>query len=190
MAATQLSKGAKWTIGILLFILVVGGGTWIAVAASKRKKRKQTCMDQGLEGADLDACINDLKTSEKANKSSIKNGSPEFDYGGTADDPIIDYKPNVNNGAEQFNEMMTGGGGTGISTGTSVFPLKYGSRGKEVKTIQKAHNFQFPTDKITVDGVWGNATEKRAKALLAKVGITGTPVVTKTTYNKWFKRFE
>ena len=45
------------------------------------------------------------------------------------------------------------------------FPLQKGSQGKQVAAVQYAYNVRFPNKKITVDGDWGNGTEK-AFALL------------------------
>lgn len=49
-----------------------------------------------------------------------------------------------------------------IPANTSGFPLQKGSRGEKVKKLQKFLNHQFDAG-LSVDGIWGNDTEKALK---------------------------
>lgn len=179
-----MNQNTKIALIIILSLGAITGIVFITRGAVKNNKRKQSCLDKGLEGEDLKTCMDDMKASEK-NKSQqevlIEPTLPVVgEYQG--------YEPIVGNGATQLSNMMNAGS-NGASSGTTVFPLKYGSRGDKVKAIQKAYNNTYPTDRISVDGHWGSATQSRAKKLLAKVGVTKVEV-TEAIYNKYFKRYE
>jgi hypothetical protein len=76
-----------------------------------------------------------------------------------------------NTGSNTANSGKPGntGGGSGAGANParptgSVFPLKRGSRGEEVKTLQKMINYDIDfygwrDKKLTVDGVWGAGTD-------------------------------
>lgn len=102
----------------------------------------------------------------------------------------------------------TTGGNTGGNTGTGVdiingtdyedstFPLKKGSRGKEVKAVQKVLNQYLPQwipgkdgivieiKKLSVDGIWGSKTDDALYVLSQKTQIT------KEEYIEGFAIFE
>lgn len=66
----------------------------------------------------------------------------------------------------------------------SVFPLKQGSRGKEVQALQRFLNQSDSTNKLTVDGIFGGATQR------AWLKEQNGNVVTQEYYNLFVKRFE
>ena len=77
----------------------------------------------------------------------------------------------------------TGQGLTPAPTST-VFPLKQGSRGKEVEALQRFLNQTDSTNKLTVDGIFGGATQR------AWLKEQNGNVVTQEYYNLFVKRFE
>ena len=70
----------------------------------------------------------------------------------------------------------------GTSTSTSDFPLKKGSRGEKVKFIQKYINKLAGIDLLTVDGIWGNATEAFARQQLTRAYADRQ--ITQNEYNR------
>lgn len=90
------------------------------------------------------------------------------------------------------NEYEDGGSSTsigtnngqngGTSTITSDFPLKKGSRGEKVKFIQKYINKLAGIDLLTVDGIWGNATEAFARQELTRAYADRQ--ITQNEYNR------
>ncbi len=63
----------------------------------------------------------------------------------------------------------------------ATFPLKKGSRGKEVEQLQsyllKTYGAQFPISGI--DGIWGDETEANVQKWLKKDNVS------KESYDKW-----
>ncbi len=57
----------------------------------------------------------------------------------------------------------------------SVFPLKFGSEGNEVKVVQTYVNSKG--EKLVVDGIWGPLTEASV------IKILGKNIIDLTTYN-------
>ena len=77
---------------------------------------------------------------------------------------------------------QTGTGSIGSGSGTTGFPLKQGSRGKEVENVQKALNQvnqQSAFTALIVDGIFGPKTEAALQSTL------GLKQLTKTQYNKF-----
>lgn len=84
---------------------------------------------------------------------------------------IIIYRRKKNEYEDGGSSTSTGtnnGQNGGTSTSTSDFPLKKGSRGEKVKFIQKYINKLAGIDLLTVDGIWGNATEAFARQELTR----------------------
>lgn len=84
---------------------------------------------------------------------------------------IIIYRRKKNEYEDGGSSTSTGtnnGQNVGTSTSTSDFPLKKGSRGEKVKFIQKYINKLAGIDLLTVDGIWGNATEAFARQELTR----------------------
>ena len=82
---------------------------------------------------------------------------------------IIIYRPKKNeDGGSSTSTGTNNGQNVGTSTSTSDFPLKKGSRGEKVKFIQKYINKLAGIDLLTVDGIWGNATEAFARQELTR----------------------
>ena len=89
---------------------------------------------------------------------------------------IIIYRRKKNEYEDGGSSTSTGtnnGQNVGTSTSTSDFPLKKGSRGEKVKFIQKYINKLAGIDLLTVDGIWGIATEQMAKRELTRAYADG-----------------
>ncbi len=61
---------------------------------------------------------------------------------------------NTNSSVSSSNNLNTN---VANSTPVSAFPLKYGSRGNEVKALQAFLNTNY-NEKLVVDGIWGPLT--------------------------------
>lgn len=57
---------------------------------------------------------------------------------------------------------------------SAVFPLKYGSRGEEVKNLQRWLNDHviIPYALLTIDGIWGNNTDAAVRRTLNVTEVT------------------
>ena len=68
-----------------------------------------------------------------------------------------------------------------VDSGSGVFPLKKGSRGKEVEQVQiyllREYGAQYP--KSGIDGIWGNETDVNVTKFLKKDNVS------EASYNKW-----
>jgi hypothetical protein len=69
--------------------------------------------------------------------------------------------------------------------GSSVFPLRQGSSGKEVAALQRFLNYTDSNNKLIVDGRFGTLTKRAWDR-----EQTGSQVVTQDYYNSFVKRFE
>lgn len=83
-----------------------------------------------------------------------------------------------------------GGNGSGSGNGNNsssalndnaTFPLKKGSRGKQVAFIQRYINKYYGISMLTVDGIWGNNTERLVKSTLENNYADGQ--ITAAEYN-------
>lgn len=92
----------------------------------------------------------------------------------------------------RFKNNDDGGDGNGSGSGNSsgsgsalndnaTFPLKKGSRGKQVAFIQRYINKYYGISMLTVDGIWGNNTERLVKSTLENNYADGQ--ITVTEYN-------
>lgn len=98
---------------------------------------------------------------------------------------IIIYRREKNEYEDGGSSTSTGtnnGQNVGTSTSTSDFPLKKGSRGEKVKFIQKYINKLAGIDLLTVDGIWGNATEAFARQQLTRAYADRQ--ITQNEYNR------
>lgn len=98
---------------------------------------------------------------------------------------IIIYRRKKNEYEDGGSSTSTGtnnGQNVGTSTSTSDFPLKKGSRGEKVKFIQKYINKLAGIDLLTVDGIWGNATEAFARQELTRAYADRQ--ITQNEYNR------
>lgn len=91
-----------------------------------------------------------------------------------------------------FKNKNDGGDGNGSGSGNSsgsgsalndnaTFPLKKGSRGKQVAFIQRYINKYYGISMLTVDGIWGNNTERLVKSTLENNYADGQ--ITASEYN-------
>lgn len=89
---------------------------------------------------------------------------------------VFKRRNNNNNNNNPDNSNSTGGGTTGTNSG---FPLKYGSRGENVKKLQRRLNEQLPstTPQLVVDGIWGKKTEDAVKL------VYGINVISESKFN-------
>lgn len=79
-----------------------------------------------------------------------------------------------NDGGSSSSSTGSSSNSTGGSNSSNDnFPLTKGSRGEKVKFIQKYINKLAGIDLLTVDGIWGNATEKMAKRELTRAYADG-----------------
>ena len=76
--------------------------------------------------------------------------------------------------------FISSGSGSALND-NATFPLKKGSRGKQVAFIQRYINKYYGISMLTVDGIWGNNTERLVKSTLENNYADGQ--ITATEYN-------